>query len=93
MAFLEPVVDRVRELTRGMGLTNDELAQMVIDTSGFILSIQGLTGVTTEAFDGFAAIDESAPAAKAIKSFLKERLRDFEAAGTITREELNNVGK
>ncbi len=91
-SFLAPVVDRVKELTKGMGLTNDELAQMVVDTSGFILAIQGMTGETVDAMDGFAAIDESAPAAKAIKAFLKQRLNDFEAAGTITRDELNNAG-
>ena len=90
--FLEPVVDRVKELTKGMNLTNEELAQMVVDTSGFILAIQGLTGSTVDEIDALAEIDETSPAAQAIKRFLKERLKDFKSAGVITQQEINNAG-
>ena len=91
--FLRPVTVRLKELTEDMNLTNDELAQMVVDTSGLILAIQGLTGETTlELFDGFKKLDENSPAAQAVKRFLKARVEDFVAAGIITRKELNAVG-
>ena len=89
--FLRPVTNRLKQLTEDMNLTNEELAQMVVDT-GFILAIQGLTGETTlELFDGFKKLDEDSPAAQAVKRFLKAR-EDFVAAGIITRKELNAVG-
>ena len=91
--FLKPVSDRLKVLTKGMNLTNDELAQMVIDTSGFIMSIQGLTGETTrELTDGLKQLDESSPVAQSVKRFIKARVEDFVAAGVITRKELNDAG-
>ena len=69
--------------------------QIVRFVQDYAMAISTLGGMTGEAFDvsQFETIlSENSPLAKNIKTFLKERIKDFIAAGVATQEELNRAG-
>ena len=86
------ITNAVKKLTKDLDLNQRQLADTVAGIAGFIIAVGGMTGVTADAIDGLAALDENAPAAVAIKRFIKGRLEDFEAAGQVTNQQIQVAG-